>query len=149
MPNSTESGTEREKLVFGRPIDWKTEGLLGTVFFGPEKQRVFPPLPTGTIREVAKAGYLDLNHSHNEAPTAGELLAWAEWVGDEYYDYQLEIGLIGYMTHADRPDSRIALEGISIRSPGVLPSQLKSKAARDFDPDLLTVDDFHIILRWD
>jgi hypothetical protein len=148
--SSDESGLRnRELLAFNRSIDWDHEAKLGTVFFGVEKSREFPPLDIRSIRQLANAGFLDLEASHNDAPAAGELLSFAREVVDQYREYQFEVGFIGYMVSPDRADSRIRLEGLSIRSPGPIPDQLKVTVARRFDPDILTVDDFVIELKWD
>lgn len=140
---------ERERIAFGRNIDWDDEGLLGTVFFGPEAKSAFPPLPIRTIQALQDAGHLDLDSSHNEAPTAGALLEWAKAIQDEYLEHQFEIGFTGYMVSPARGDARTRLTGISIRAPGPIPESLKREAGSAFDPDLLEVDDFEILLHWD
>jgi hypothetical protein len=149
MRSDDSMSREREQLAFNRSIDWAHESNLGTVFFGVEKSRQFPPLDIRSIRKLADAGYIDLEASHNDAPSAGELLSFARWVVDEYRDYQFEVGFIGYMVSPEREDSRIRLEGVSIRSPGPIPDQLKATVVRRFNPDLLTVGDFVIELKWD
>ena len=149
MSSRDSESREREQLAFNRQIDWDRESQLGAVFFGVEKSRQFPPLDIRSISRLADAGYIDLEASHNDAPSARELLSFAREVVDEYREYQFEVGFIGYMISPERKDSRIRLEGISIRSPGAIPEQLKAAVVRQFDPDLLTVDDFVIELKWD
>ena len=144
-----DSSRRRERIAFGRPIDWENEGRLGTIFFGPEKGDQFPPLPIGNVRDLFEEGYLDGDARHNEAPPAEDLVKWAEMIRDKYSSTQLEIGLIGYMVGPVREDSRVRLTGVSIRSPGSLPRQLKHDVASRFDPDLLSVNDVHIDLLWD
>lgn len=78
-----------------------------------------------------------------------ELLDFATGVVDHYREYQFEVGFSGYMVSPERSDSRIRLDGLSIRSPGPIPDELQSDVVRRFSPDLLTVDDFFIELRWD
>lgn len=149
MGGSSSGPREREYTAFKRPIDWDQEAQLGTIFFGVEKNDQFPPLDIATIRSLAKTGHLDLGASHNDAPSAGGLLAFASYVVDEYREYQFEVGLTGYMVSPERDDSRIRLDGLSIRSAGVIPDRLKGEVIREFSPDLLTVDDFVIRLKWD
>lgn len=147
--NNPSRDAEREIIAFGRPIEWEDEGLLGTVFFGPNKRRQFPPLPVGNIKTLIDEGYLEPTYQHNNAPTAEELIEFVETLQGEYASLQFEIGLVGYMTSPDRSDSRIALEGFSIRSPGPIPEEVKRKITKRFSPDLLTVDDFYIEVKWD
>lgn len=149
MATEDPQNRKREHLAFGREIDWSAEGRLGTVFFGPEKGRTFPPLPIGTGQALIKEGYLDPRRRHNEAPPAGELVEWATTIFEEYRAWQFEIGLIGYMVGPHREDSRIALEGISIRSAGPIPEELQARVTRRFTPELLTVGDFTIEVLWD
>jgi len=149
MATSEPTDREREFIAFGRQIDWTAEGQLGTVFFGPEKHRTFPPLPIGPVRELMEKGYLDPTSHHNAAPSAETLLTWASDIHEDYRAYQFEIGLIGYMVGPQREDSRIELEGVSIRSAGPIPDELQAQVIREFSPDLLTVGDFVIELRWD
>jgi hypothetical protein len=144
-----EAEYRREYLAFGRRIDWKSEGQLGTVHFGSNPSDEFPPLPIGTVTDLIDDGFLDPEDGHNEAPPAKELLAWARSIRDEFYSYQFEIGLTGYMVAPDRTDSRIQLNGVSIQSQGPLPEGLKRKSARRFDPDLVSVDESDIALIWD
>lgn len=144
-----EDDRDRERIAFGRPIDWATEADFGTVFFGPEKSRQFPPLPVGTAEALLENGHVDAGGRHNAAPPAGELLEWAGGVQTRFKAHQFEVGLIGYMVGPDRPDARVAFEGVSIRSPGPIPTALKREVAKRFDPDLLTVDDFYVELVWD
>lgn len=149
MGGSDGAPDDRELLAFNRQIDWEREARVGTIFFGVEKSRQFPPLDVGTIRSLAEHDHIDLEASHNDSPPAGELLEFAKYVIDEYREYQLEVCLVGYMVSPDRGDSRVRLEGISIRSPGPIPDDLKSEVVRRFTPDLLTVDDFTIQMQWD
>jgi hypothetical protein len=144
-----EDDRQRERIAFGRRIDWESEARLGTVFFGPEKSRQFPPLPVGTAKSLLERGYVDAGARHNEAPPAGELVEWAESVQTRFKAHQFEVGLIGYMVSPHRSDARVALEGVSVRSPGPIPTGLKREVAKRFDPALLTVDDFYVELRWD
>lgn len=144
-----ESDRERERIAFGRLVDWETESQFGTVFFGPEKSRQFPPLPVGNAQSLLERGYVDDRGRHNEAPPAGTLIEWAESVQTRYKPYQFEVGMIGYMVSPHRSDTRVAFEGVSIRSPGPIPTELKREVGKRFDPDLLTVDDFYIELVWD
>lgn len=138
-----------EQVAFGRTVDWETEADHGAVFFGPEKSRQFPPLPVGNAADLLEAGLLDAQHRHNDAPPSAELVEWARSVGRRYRAYQFEIGLIGYVVGPAREDSRVAFEGVSIRSAGPIPGDLKGEVAARFDPDLLVVDDFRIELLWD
>ena len=150
MARASSEDRRREELAFGRRIDWDKEGLLGTVFFGPEEKRKFPPLPVGTARTLLENGYIDPKNRHHEhTPTAKTLLDWASGIQTEYRSYQFEIGLIGYMVGPNREDTRITFEGVSIRSPGAIPNELKREAAKCFSPDLLVVDDFDIRVQWD
>lgn len=149
MGGSDVASEDRELIAFNRRIDWEREAQFGTVFFGVEKSRQFPPLDVGTIRSLAEHDYIRLDESHNDAPPAGELLEFAKYVIDEYRDYQFEVGLIGYMVSPDRADSRVRLEGVAIRSPGPIPDELKSEVVERFTPDMLTVDDFVIQIQWD
>lgn len=140
---------ERERIAFGRHIDWENEGLLGTVFFGPSTGSSFPPLPIRTVQELLEAGYLDPDATHNDAPRAAALLDWTRRIQEEYLEHQFEIGLTGYLVSPQRTDSRLRLTGISIRAPGPIPDSLKEEAGRAFDPDMLEVDEFEILLKWD
>jgi hypothetical protein len=140
---------EREEIAFGRPIDWERESQYGTVFFGPDKSHQFPPLPIGNVHTLLENGYIDPEYRHNDAPRADRLLEWTKSVQKEYRDEQFEIGLIGYFVSPKRPDSRVALTGISIRSAGPIPERLQRKAVREFSPDILIVDNFEIQIRWD
>lgn len=144
-----DSSQRRERVAFGRPIDWENEGRLGTVFFGPKKGDQFPPLPIGNVRDLLEEGYLDGDARHNEAPPAEDLVEWVERIRDKYCSTQVEIGLIGYMVGPVREDSRVRLTGVSIRSPGSLPRQLKRDVARKYDPDLLSINDVHVDILWD
>lgn len=139
----------RELLAFGRPIEWSHEGQLGTVFFGPEKGNEFPPLPIGNVKDLIEEEFLDPTARHNDAPPAGDLVEWAQTIRDEYEEFQLEVALIGYMVGPHREDARIRLNGVSIRSPGALPAELKRDVVREFDPELLSVNDIHIEIIWD
>lgn len=139
----------REEIAFGRPVEWATEADYGAVFFGPEKSRPFPPLPVGNAESLLENGYLDPGYRHNEAPPAGELVEWARSVQTRYRDHQFEVGLVGYVVSPEREDSRVALEGVSIRSPGPIPEALRREVAKRFSPDLLSVDDHELQLRWD
>jgi hypothetical protein len=145
----TDYSRDREEIAFGRPIDWKREAQYGTVYFGPDKAHQFPPLPIGTIQTLLENGYLDPTYRHNDAPPATRLIEWARDVQRRYREEQFEIGLIGYFVSPERPDSRAALTGIFIRSPGPIPQALKADVAREFSPDILIVDDFEIQVRWD
>lgn len=149
MGTPASTAREREYIAFNRPIDWDTEAHLGTVFFGVETNREFPPLDIDTIRTLAEEGHLDLAASHNESPPGRELLEWAADVQERYTEHQFEIGFTGHMVSPDRPDARISIEGVSIRCPGPIPEALKTAVARRFAPDLLTVDDFFLEIRWD
>lgn len=140
---------ERELIAFGREIDWESEAQFGTVFFGPEKSRQFPPLPIGNAESLHENGYIDAQDRHNDAPPAGELIKWAKSIQMRYKAYQFEVGLVGYMVDPERPDTRISFEGVSIRSAGPIPEELKREVAKRFNPELLTVDDFYIELLWD
>lgn len=140
---------EREEIAFGRPIDWEREAQYGTVYFGPDKSHQFPPLPIGTVQTLLENGYIDPTYRHNDAPRAGRLVEWASDVQQRYKAEQFEIGLIGYFVSPERPDSRAALTGVFIRSPGPIPQSLKADVAREFSPDILVVDDFEIQVRWD
>lgn len=148
-PRRPHYSREREEIAFGRPVDWAREAQYGTVYFGPEKPHPFPPLPIGTVQTLLENGYIDPNYRHNDAPRAVRLIKWASSVQQEYKQEQFEIGLIGYFVSPERPDSRVALTGIFIRSPGPIPESLKAKVAQDFSPDILVVDDFEIQIRWD
>lgn len=150
MPNTSRHDRRREEIAFGRQVEWGKEGLLGAVFFGPDRKRTFPPLPVGPAKTLMEEGYLDPDQRHQDhAPPAATLVDWAETIQTEHRAYQFEIGLIGYMISSDREDTRIAFEGVSIRSPGPIPEEVKAKAAAAFDPDLMEVDDFRIVLQWD
>lgn len=150
MAELSEADRRRERLAFGREIKWDEEGLLGTVFFGPQKNRPFPPLPVGVVETLFENGFIEPEYRHQEhAPTAGTLFEWAKHVQTEYRAYQFEVGLIGYMVSPRREDSRIAFEGVSIRSPGPIPEELKQEVAKEFSPDMLAVDDFEIRIQWD
>jgi hypothetical protein len=140
---------EREHLAFGRVIDWEKEAVLGTIFFGPAKNRHFPSLPVGNVDELLSEGFIDPESSHNESPPARTLVEWARYVQSEYRPHQFDVGLIGYMTSPERSDTRVRLEGISIRSVGPIPDELQHDVASRFDPDLLVVDDFQIQVWWD
>lgn len=139
----------REELAFGRPVEWGAEADYGAVFFGPEKSHPFPPLPVGNAESLLENGYLDPGYRHNDAPPAGELIEWARSVQTRYRDHQFEVGLIGYMVSPEREDARVALEGVSVRSPGPVPEDLRREVAKRFSPDLLEVDDHAVVLRWD
>lgn len=139
----------REYLAFGRRIDWESEGQLGTVYFGSKPSDDFPPLSIGTVTDLIDEGFLDPEDRHNEAPPAKDLLAWARSIRDEFHSSRIEIGLTGYMVAPGRADSRIQLNGASIRSRGPLPEGLKGKSTRRFDPDLVSVDESHMALIWD
>jgi hypothetical protein len=149
MGSESDTDRRREQIAFGRLIDWQREAQFGTVFFGPKKSELFPPLPIGNVQSLLENGYLDPNHRHNDAPRASKLVAWAGAIQQRYKQEQLEVGFIGYMVSPNRPDSRVALTGVSIRSPGPIPGALKAEATREFNPDLLTVDDFTIRMKWD
>lgn len=73
MGGSDSASRDRELVAFNRRIDWDREAQLGTVFFGVEKSRQFPPLDIGTIRALAAKDHLDLDAAHNDAPRAAEL----------------------------------------------------------------------------
>lgn len=139
----------RERLAFGRPIDWGTEGKLGTVFFGTKKGDEFPPLPVGNVKRLIEEGFLDRDARHNEAPPAGRLVDWADYIRDKYRAFQFEIGLVGYMVGPHRDDARIRLNGVSISSQGPLPRRLKREGAREFDPDFLSANTYHLDILWD
>lgn len=147
--NDVDAHRDREEIAFGRPVEWATEAEYGAVFFGPEKSRTFPPLPVGNAESLLENGHLDPGYRHNDAPPAGELVEWARSVVTRYRDHQFEVGLIGYMVGPDREDARIALEGVSIRSPGPVPAELRREVAKRSSPDLLAVDDHEVQLRWD
>lgn len=144
-----ETPREREEIAFGRFINWDSEGLLGTVFFGPGSHATFPSLPPTYVEELIRAGYLDPRSQHNDAPPAERLVNWAKNIQQDYIEHQLEVGVIGYMVSPYRSDSRIRLTGVSIISPGPIPDALKQEAGRRFEPDELQVDDFEIVLKWD
>lgn len=140
----------REELAFGREIRWDEEGLLDTVFFGPQPDRGFPPLPVGNARTLLENGYVDPDERHAAAaPTAATLIDWATEVRAEYRDYQFEVGLVGYMTSPERADAGITFEGVSIRSPGSIPAGLQAEVAKAFSPDVLAVDDVELRLQWE
>lgn len=143
------SDRRREQLAFGRDIDWANEGKLGTVFFGPNKGDEFPPLPVGNVKDLFTEGFLDTEARHNESPPAKDLTEWAQTIKERYSQFQLEVGLIGYMVGPHRKDSRIRLNGVSIRAPGELPNQLKREVVQEFDPDLLSINDYHLEMIWD
>lgn len=149
MATDLEDVRERERVAFGRTIDWESEATHGAVFFGPEKRRQFPPLPVGNAVSLLENGLVDPEYHHNDAPPSAELIEWARSVQTEYREYQFEVGLIGYMVSPDRSDSRVAFEGVSIRSAGPIPEDLKARVAKRFSPDILAVDDFTIELLWD
>lgn len=147
---TTDDNRRCEELAFGRRIRWDEEGLLDTVFFGPQRHRSFPPLPVGTARTLLENGYVDPDKRHaTDAPTAATLVDWTGEVSAEYRDYQLEVGLVGYMISPSRADAGITFEGASIRSPGTIPESLKGKVAKRFSPDLLAVDDYEILFQWE
>lgn len=139
---------ERERIAVGRLINWDEEATLGAVFFGPEKSDQFPPLLVGTVETLFQNGYVHPNERHNDAPSASRLHDWAMSTQQRYKHTNIEVGLIGYMVSPKREDSRIRFTGISIRSPIPLPKELQREATREFDPDLLVVDDFDIQLKW-
>lgn len=149
MSQDASADRDRERLAFGREVDWEREGRFGTVYFGDSKDGTFPPLPVGQATELLAAGHLDPADRHNDAPPAGELVDWAGRVQRDYREYQLDVGLLGYMVAADRADARIGLQGVLIRSPGPVPERLERSVAERFDPDLLSVDDFHVRIYWD
>lgn len=146
---ATDDDREREVLAFGRPVEWATEAEYGAVFFGPEKSRQFPPLPVGNAASLLEAGHVDPEYRHNDAPAAAELAEWARSVQTRHRDLQLEVGLIGYVVSPERNDTRIAFEGVSIRSPGPIPEALRREVAKRFSPDMLSIDDFSVEIIWD
>jgi len=150
MTNSnTEPNREREQIAFDRLIDWEAESKYGTIFFGPEKSRQFPPLPVGYAESLLESGHVDPDHQHNNAPRSMSLVEWARSVQTGFREYQFEVGMVGYMVSPERADSRVAFEGVVIRSPGPIPEELKREVAKEFNPDMMSVDDFTIFIRWD
>ena len=141
--------SKREQIAFGREINWEKEGDLGTIFFGPDTADQFPPIPIGTMETLLKDGYIDPHHRHNNAPSASCLTNWADSIQQRFKSEQLRIGLVGYMVSPFREDSRISLTGVSIRSSGPMPEEIKCEAAREFNPDLIVVDDFDVKFLWD
>lgn len=140
---------ELETVAFGREIDWESEATYGTVFFGPEKSHQLPPLPISTAETLLEDGFVDPDQRHNESPRAEKLIHWASSIQHQYKYYQIETGVIGYLVSPDRPDSRIAVTGVSIRGAQPVPEQIEREAVRELSPDWVEADDFNIRLQWD
>ncbi|WP_436936561.1 hypothetical protein [Halovenus marina] len=149
MRDTKTKDRELEQIAFGKSINWEEESKYGTIFFGPEMTRTFPPMNVGTAETLLEKGYIDTEYSHNNAPNSARLVSWAGKVQHEYKSYDLRVGMIGYMVSPDRPDSRLAFTGVTIDSPTNIPESLKREVGREFTPDLIAVDDFNIEVRWD
>lgn len=87
--------TERDTLIFGQPINWKSNSGGIARFSGIH-------LPT--LKKLIDLGYADPQETQNDSPTIQEFL--------EFMSVYPNVTVHGYVVSPYREDCRVSVEGI-------------------------------------
>ena len=96
MTKLNDNCKERDTLIFGKPIDWKKDGLGGT--------ESFEGLSLKVLKELKEKNFLDPEDAQNSAPSIEEMM--------EFMDGHKGFTAHGYVVSPDREDYRVSLEGV-------------------------------------
>jgi hypothetical protein len=92
---------ERDRLLFGRAINWGHEGLGGI--------ERFSGLGVETLRTLVARNFADPADRQNDSPTLGEFLRFLE--------KHPEVRAHGYAVSPEREDYRVTIEGLEYAGP--------------------------------
>lgn len=131
----------REIAVFGRKIDWKTEGFGGCMSFNN--------LDTATLGKLLEEKLADPDEQQNNSPTIDEFYYFAKMF-ERKYDAKLSFQ--GYLVCGKREDSRISIDGIECNSSDDY--QIEYAAIKDFflfadSPDDISILPLRLRAWWD